>query len=321
MGHYIKYLNIEKKIINLSDHLTGFDNNYQNFLLSGINKKYKGYNVFYGHPLPLQVIKKYMNINFIFDNRDVEHLRWFKKPKGHDLKPILKTKISDFLTCFNGVGHISRILLCSILHKMDLWNNNTCTKNFMTTNDTLSGLVNYYVNGNDEERLYWKFFKSDNPEFLQKIITKDYINGNFHHNFSVIYSAMHSSFLTIISETVGSSYVPFVTEKYIQCIATKNLFLGYAQPLWHDCIVKQHGFKLYTKLFDYKFDCIENPIHRLIQLIEMISKFKHLSNLDLHDLYCLEQDTLDYNYDHYRSKKCIEHYNNYIQNLDYKTAL
>jgi hypothetical protein len=55
-------------------------------------------------------------------------------------------------------------------------------------------------------------------------------------------------------------------------------------------------------LFDYRFDAIQNPVERLVELMTMISKFSVLSSDDWKDLYLLEQDTIEYNYDHYFSK-------------------
>ena len=55
-------------------------------------------------------------------------------------------------------------------------------------------------------------------------------------------------------------------------------------------------------MFDYRFDAIQNPVERLVELMTMISKFSVLSSDDWKDLYLLEQDTIEYNYDHYFSK-------------------
>ena len=38
----------------------------------------------------------------------------------------------------------------------------------------------------------------------------------------------------------------------------------------------------------------------------MLSKFEKLSKLDWHDLYLLEQETIEYNYDWFMSKKYLE---------------
>ena len=62
----------------------------------------------------------------------------------------------------------------------------------------------------------------------------------------------------------------------------------------------------YNKLFDYRFDTIQNPVERLIELITMILKFSVLSASDWNDLYLIEQDTIEYNYDHYFSGKYLK---------------
>ena len=110
------------------------------------------------------------------------------------------------------------------------------------------------------------------------------------------------SFVHIVSETMSTSYYPFVTEKFLYSVITRGLFVTNAQPKWHAHISKYYGFKLYDKIFDYSFDSIENPIERMVRLMEMISKFSNLSVDDWNDLYLMEMDTIEYNYDHYFSK-------------------
>jgi hypothetical protein len=105
---------------------------------------------------------------------------------------------------------------------------------------------------------------------------------------------------------VATSYVPFVTEKFLYSIVTRGLFLAYAQPGWHAHVEKYYGFKRYTKLFDYRFDSIQNPVERLVELMTMIGKFSHFSPAEWHDLYLIEQDTIEYNYDHYFSQDYLK---------------
>jgi len=119
------------------------------------------------------------------------------------------------------------------------------------------------------------------------------------------------SFIHIVSETMATSYYPYVTEKSLYSIVTRGLFLAYAQPQWHAHLSTYYGFKQYNKIFDYSFDEIKNPVKRLIRLMEMISKFAHLSVDDWVDLYQMEMDAIEYNYDHYFSKRYIECLNNY----------
>ena len=102
-----------------------------------------------------------------------------------------------------------------------------------------------------------------------------------------------------------------MTEKFLYSIVTRGLFLAYAQPEWHQHLEKYYGFKKYTQLFDYRFDSIQNPVERLTELMTMISKFSLLTPHEWHDLYLLEQDTIEYNYDHYFSGdylKCLKQY-------------
>jgi hypothetical protein len=106
---------------------------------------------------------------------------------------------------------------------------------------------------------------------------------------------------------MATSYHPFVTEKIFYSVATRGLFVAYAQPGWHAHVEKYYGFKTYNKIFDYRFDNIQNPVERLVELIAMLYKFKHLSKADLHDLYLIEQDTIEYNYDHAYSGNLLRH--------------
>jgi hypothetical protein len=94
-------------------------------------------------------------------------------------------------------------------------------------------------------------------------------------------------------------------------VVTRGLFLSYAQPKWHDHLEKYYGFKTYKKLFDYKFDSISNPIERLVELMTMISKFSKLSFDELYDMYLIELDTINYNYDHFFSGDYIKYLKEY----------
>ena len=116
------------------------------------------------------------------------------------------------------------------------------------------------------------------------------------------------SFLEIVSETMATSYQPFVTEKFLYSVVTRGLFVAYAQPGWHEHLERYYGFRKYDKIFDYGFDEIQNPVERLVDLMSMISKFSVLSRDDWRDLYEMEIDTIEYNHDHYFRKKYIKQF-------------
>jgi hypothetical protein len=104
---------------------------------------------------------------------------------------------------------------------------------------------------------------------------------------------------------MATSYYPLISEKCFYSIVTRGLFLSYAQPNWHAHLENYYGFRLYKNLFDYRFDTIKNPVERLIELLSMISKFQKLSVTDWQDLYELEKENIEYNYDHYFSGKYL----------------
>jgi hypothetical protein len=145
-----------------------------------------------------------------------------------------------------------------------------------------------------------------NEDFAQAINSFGHVQYRHDKNIYNLENRLTESFLHIVSETMPTSYYPYVTEKLLYSVVTRGLFLAYAQPRWHDHVEKYYGFKRYTKLFDYRFDTIQNPVERLVELLTMVSKFGKLSIADWHDLYLLEIDTIEYNYNHYFSGDVIK---------------
>jgi hypothetical protein len=204
---------------------------------------------------------------------------------------------------------VSRRLLVSILKRFGYFNTNYCSKNFSYSTNVLDGHVTDYV---DDNSFYRKFFISPlSEEFFQKINSFGHVRYDHKNNIYNLENIITKSFLHIVSETIATSYYPFVTEKFLYSVVTRGLFLAYAHPGWHDHLEKYYGFKRYTKLFDYRFDAIENPVERLIELMSIISKFSKLSSDDWRDLYLLQQDEIEYNYNHYFSGDYLKHLKQY----------
>ena len=80
---------------------------------------------------------------------------------------------------------------------------------------------------------------------------------------------MSGSGLTLVSETMATSSVPFVTEKFLYPVLAARPWLAYAQPGWHAEISDLCGFKLYPDI-DYGFDSIQDPVLRLMSLISTV---------------------------------------------------
>lgn len=299
-------------LIILEDHLNGFNQDFDNAVLLHINTCASSCNKIiqlnYHQILEPAVTSKYNNLDIKFRlPNEIKHSLWesFDNYRKH---PALDYK--NFLCSFNGSDHVSRKLLVSIIKKFGYFNSDYCSKNFVFSSDVLDGHIKDYSHG--REQFYRKFFiSSDDNEFFNINNSFDYMRFDHAKNIYNLEHKLIQSFLHVVSETMATSYYPFVTEKFLYSIVTRGLFLAYAQPGWHAHVKKYYGFKQYTQLFDYSFDAIQNPVKRLVELMTMISKFSVLSVADWIDLYEMESDTVEFNYNHYFSGdylKCLKQY-------------
>jgi len=307
--HYIDYPELLKgniqvpvdETLELNDHLSGFTQDCNNVVLNYLSEYNYKNKITTQYIVTEQLKNKFFNLDLKFSPElqykiNLQHFEKYITPPSVPYK--------NFICSFNGSAHVSRKVLVSILKKFEYFNPEYCSKNFSFTTDMLDGHIqDYVVNDN----FYRKFFIANNSEdFFQAKYSFGHNRFDHASNIYTLETKLTQSFLHIVSETMATSYVPFVTEKFLYSIVTQGLFLAYAQPGWHHQIEKYYGFKLYTKLFDYRFDSIENPIERLLELMTMISKFSKLTPIEWHDLYLSEQDTIEYNYNHYFSKNYLE---------------
>jgi hypothetical protein len=289
----------------LYDHLGGFDADYKNPLVTAIDQyaETRGQNLLvkYHQFLPQQVHANYPNLKFKFELSDFA-IKNFKSFANYENSPA--QRYEHFICSFNGIGHVSRQLLVAALHQRGWFNTAAASKNFTFSSEMIDGHIQSYVG--DRDRFYRKFFiKADSEQFFQTVSGFGHERNRHDQNVHTLENILTSSFLNIVSESVATSSVPYITEKSLYSVVTKGLFLAYAQPGWHSCLEQQYGLKPYHNLFDYRFDSITNPVVRLIELLGMVSKFEKLSAADKHDLYQLEKDTIEYNYHYYFSGKML----------------
>jgi HD-GYP domain-containing protein (c-di-GMP phosphodiesterase class II) len=285
----------------ICDHINGFNLSKTNNFFKNLNDygKLKNikYDIIYHNVLEHDIKSLYSHLNIKFSSELQNRLN-LNKFLSYNIHPTINYK--NFICSFNGSAHVSRKLLVSILQKFKYFNTEYCSKNFSYTPDILDGHLTENVA--DRDNFYRKFFiADDSKDFFQSIYTFDYTRFEHEKNIYNLKNRLTESFLHVVSETMATSYVPFVTEKFLYSVVTRGLFLAYAQPGWHDHVETYYGFRRYIKLFDYKFDTIQNPVERLVELMTMVGKFSKLSPAEWHDLYLIEQDTIKYNYDHYFS--------------------
>jgi hypothetical protein len=293
--------------VTFTDHLEGFSKNNTSRVLSEANDYNKNILVTYHQILSNDILSKVPMLDIRFSSvlQDELNLCHFHPYRVHP-----KVSFKNLLCSFNGSGHVSRQLLTSALRKFGLFNDNYSTKNFKYTKEHIDGHLSNLDLSKVQQQLYMKFL-TDDTTFLNNVYSHGHVQYNHPTNIYNLEGELTGSFIHVVSETMATSYYPFITEKFLYSVVTRGLFLTYGQPKWHEHITSYYGFKRYDKIFDYSFDDILNPVERLVKLLETVRKFDALSTADWHDLYLMEYDTIEYNYDHYFSKRYMEHLKKY----------
>lgn len=294
--------------VTMLDYLGGFDIDLKSAVLDSLAEQSSGrrLEVYTEYIFDHRVANNYPNFDFRFALP--AQAAFMNGLRSYTVHPELT--FQNFLCSFNGTPHVGRKLLVAILQKLGLFDSRYCSKNFVFTQEVLDGHVKDYVVGS-RERLCSKFFTPNNNEFCDTTYSFDYQRFEHSKNIYKLEKRLTESFVHLVSETMATSYYPFYGEKFVYSVVTRGLFVAYAQPGWHQNLAKHYGFKKYENLFDYRFDLIENPIERLIELVSMLNKFSKLSSSDWRDLYHLEIDAIEHNYNHYFSQdylKCLEKY-------------
>lgn len=305
--HQIDTLLLENESVTevmIADHLCGFDCHYQNWILEKIESfaaiLQRRITVCTSYVLESYIKEKYQWLDFeflIYDSYEAFH--------GCNTHPELS--FQNFICCFNGSDHVSRKLLVALLYRFGWFNAETCSKNFSFSIDAIDGHIKDYVG--DANQYYLKFFIGDDSgttSFFERIYSFGHNRFDHAENIHTLQIPICKSFLHLISETMATSYYPMITEKVFYSIVSRGLYLAWAPVHWHSHLENHFGFKKYDKIFDYRFDTIENPVERIIELISMIAKFSILSTDDWRDLYQTELDTIEYNYDHYFSQNYLK---------------
>lgn len=295
--------------IDLHDHLGGFDKNYRNPFYDRIHSRATEDGVRpvikYTQFLPTEVQEQYPNLDIKF---------WLNPFQRQNLAQFMSYRCpplvnyQNFICSFNGIGHVSRQFLTAALGQRRWFNARTCSKNFRMTVDSLDGHLQHYAG--DNERLLRKFFIYENcDELFRSEHTFGHNRSDHRTNVENLSGIITSCFVNVVSETVATSYASFVTEKCLYSVTTRGLFVGYAPLHWHRDLEKYYGILPYNKIFNYAFDSVTNPVERLVELCGMLSKFERLSKADLTDLYDMERDTIEHNYDQYYSGAFLKRIN------------
>lgn len=292
----------------LGDHLGGFDSLLENEILRGLDdfaaSTGRHFTIKVDQPYSQELRDRYPRLNLQFDMATFQLRSFWNHLSSYRTHPEIEYK--NFVCSFNGSPHVSRKFLVSALHRWGWFDPETSSKNFRFSTEQIDGHLFDYLD--DEQSRYYRpfFIASDSADFFDKVYSFGHVQYDHGTNVYNLERQLTQSFLHLVSETLATSFYPFVTEKFLYSVVTRGLYLAYGQPGWHSCLEQAYGFKKYAKIFDYRFDNIQNPVERLIELMSMISKFSILSPDDWRNLYDMELETIEYNHDHYFSKRYLD---------------
>lgn len=298
--------------IRLCDHLNGFDQQGRNWILDELQEKAQAQHirplVTYHQILPQQVLDNYTDLDIRFDSlwqwdvnfRILETDKQFPEPT-----------FDNFLVTMLGSPHQGRMFLCAALARMNWLDFNYSKKNFAFTLDQLDGAIQEFASAESEPIYHSLLVNQTSSEMFATNQHGELDDAQravpWLDKLDKLVPNLTQSFVHLVSETLPTSCVPFVTEKFLHSVVTKGLFVSYAQPNWHKHIKKYYGFELYNQIFDYSFDSNLDPIGRLLDIINMLLPYSQLSKHDWHDLYLLEKPVIEFNYQHYLSEDYLRH--------------
>lgn len=299
----------------ISDHLNGFDEHGYNLVLDTLNKEAERRGeqceVVYHQWLPEWIQDRYSYLDLIFDANFQRSMNFVFFEKQDT---VVKNKPENFIFTALGSPHDGRKLLFGTLLLRGWFDFNYSRKNMACTLDEIDNLVVHHSkNSQRSEQVNHRLFV---PDCYSDLLCEAQ-HGLVDHSVPTfdrlwnIEDQITKSFVHIVSETMSTSSVPFITEKFLYSVYSEGLFLANAQPLWHHTLEKIYGFKLYRNVFDYDFDNVTNPLDRITKMCGMLSKYQHLTSDQWQELIDSERDTIEFNKQHLISKdylKCATQY-------------
>lgn len=304
--------------VQILDHINGFDANYRNLLFDQI----ADYNITVWTQFLLNdtVKKQYPNLKFKFDANLIDVTHNGNNISSHCVLNILagvrdiplEKTFDNFICSINGMLRADRRILVAALMQRNWWNFNYCTKNFFFDPETVRNDIRQLGSFREND-----IVNNNNLEQYARIVGSNYMSRSQVQDMQFLAPKINGSFMQLVGETFASSYHPFLSEKFTQPIACKSLWVAFAQPGYHGYLEECYGFRKYSKLFDYTFDNISNPVDRLLHLLDSISKYATLSKSDWKNLYEIEKDTIEFNYEWYHSRQYLVHVQKYALDNGY----
>jgi hypothetical protein len=259
-----------------------------------------------------QVRRRYPNIDFRIDLHSPYRSMQYNENLLRSRDVPTNKSWETFAMTLVGSDREARQFLTAAMWKWGWFDPNTSTKNFKFSTDRLDGnIMRLTADLPEHDRVCRKFIMTDGNDeaerFYQTIYSDEYNDPGDH--CELIKSAslrINRAFLHLVAEVDTLSYHPVVGEKSMFPIVCKAIWASYASLQFHHHLESVWGFRLFRRLFDYDFDLEPHPVLRLVKLMSMLARYRHLTAHEWHDLYLLEQDTIEHNHDWYYSRSWIK---------------
>lgn len=193
----------------------------------------------------------------------------YNKELGNNFSKIDSKNFSQTFICMNKRPKRHRFITMDMLAKYGLIENNAVTWR------------EEYIQ-KDYKLQYWNqkqifLDQTDTSQlFIQEKLPKEYA----------------TSCLQLVTETEDDIF--FLTEKTAVPLLFGKPFLVSTSKDYHK-ILAEFGFQLYTEIFDYSFDSVENHVERIDKLVQNFYRYKHYNSDQLSDLYNKVKDKVLYN--------------------------
>lgn len=182
------------------------------------------------------------------------------------------TQFTQMYYCFVNRPHLWRCSFIDIVNKYKVNKIGKYTWNILTEN-----YLGYKYNFE-----YWnEQIVSGNDGYCEP--------SNYHKPEDLYFD----SFMEVVLES--TLRVIFLTEKTIKPIAWGKPFIVYAAPGFHKFLVEL-GFQLYTEVFDYSFDSIEDDVERAEAIVNQINTLHNTRSYS--DMYKQLKSKIEFNQKH-----------------------
>lgn len=281
----------------VDDHFGGFDANYRNELLDSLPSNSVVYTEYVLSP---QTREQYPALSLRFSGYNAlvgKHVFDFVDHCEHT--QCNAVPLTNFISCFCRSETTGRIWLLSRLNELGWLTPGYYSKHFALPERVLNK-VDCTTIVNDKN-------------FAEQIVQIAYNGNTFDHAAHIphLVPVIAQCFINVVAETQSFTYEPFWTEKFLYPVAAKSVWIAMAGPNYHRFLEQQLGFRLFD-IFDYSFDSIKDPEHRLSAMLDSVRPFATLSPSQWQDIKRSQQAVLDHNYHWLRSK----HFVNRLAQLD-----